>query len=136
MRYYDPGAGKEVRRPHLKQRTLSVSPTIPEHLPIIKQLQMYELRSDEWQKWYGQRNRVEENNYLVKHDGFSDLGNPEKRRTRGYACQTLTAGIAAAVSNMRRIVSFIANAAVKALGETALRSLRQYDGEGNPMLHT
>lgn len=135
VRYYDPATGKEVRRPVLKQRTLSVSPDIPEHLRIIKHLQMFELRSDDWVKWYGQRNRVEENNYWLKHDGFSDLGNPEKRRARGYAYQSLTAGFAAAVSNMRRIVSFIANAAVKALGETALRNLRQYDDEGNPILH-
>lgn len=63
VRYYDPATGKEIRRPILKQRTLSVSPDVPEHLPIIKQLQMFELGSDEWQKWYGQRNRVEENNY-------------------------------------------------------------------------
>jgi hypothetical protein len=96
---------------------------------------MFELRSDEWQKWYGQRNRVEENNYWLKHDGFGDLGNPTKRKARGYAYQALTAGFAAAVSNMRRIVSFIANAAIKALGETALRNLRQYDEDGNPVAH-
>lgn len=135
QRYFDLATGNEVRRPLLRQRTLSVSPDIPEHLPIIKQLQMFELRSEDWQKWYGQRNRVEENNYWLKHDGFTDLGNPEKRRARGYAYQALTAGFAAAVSNMRRIVRFIANAAVKALGETALRNLRQYDEEGNPILH-
>jgi hypothetical protein len=113
-----------------------VSPDIPEHLPIIKQLQMYELRSDDWHKWYGLRNRVEENNYWLKHDGFSDLGNPEKRRARGYAYQTLTAGMAAAVSNMRRIVSFIAKAAVNAIGETALRNRRHYDDDGNPIPHS
>lgn len=37
---------------------------------------------------------------------------------------------------MRRIVSFIANAAVRAIGETALRNLRHYDDDdGNPLPH-
>jgi len=134
-RYFDRATGAEVKRPVLKQATLTVSPDIPEHLAIIKQLQMFELRSEDWTKWYGQRNRVEENNYWLKHDGFTDLGNPEKRRPRGYAYQTLTAGFAGAVSNMRRIVSFIANPAVKAIGETALRNLRRYDEHGNPIPH-
>ncbi|GAA5037707.1 hypothetical protein ACFQRL_14165 [Microbacterium fluvii] len=133
--YVDHATGTEVKRPILKQRTLTVSPDIAEHLPIIKQLQMFELRSDDWHKWYGMRNRVEENNYWLKHDGFTDLGNPEKRRARGYAYQALTAGFAAAVSNMRRIVSFIANAAIAALGETTLRNLRRYDQHDNPIPH-
>lgn len=72
---------------------------------------------------------------LLKHDGFGDLGNPKKRKARGYAYQALTAGFAAAVSNMRRIVSFIANVAIKALGETALRNLRRYDENDNPIPH-
>lgn len=133
--YVDHATGRELKRVVLKQKTLTVSPDVPEHLPIIKQLQMFELRSDDWLKWYGLRNRVEENNYWLKHDGFSDLGNPAKRRARGYAYQALTAGIAAAVSNMRRIVSFIANAAVAAIGETALRNRRRYDDGGNPLQH-
>lgn len=96
---------------------------------------MFELRSDEWQKWYGQRNRVEEDNYCLKHDGFNDLGKPKKRKPRGYAYQSLTVGFAAAVITVRRIVSFIANAAVESLAETAPRTLLQYDDQGNPILH-
>jgi len=57
----------------------------------------------------------------VKADAETDLGNPEKRRARGYAYHAITSAMAFAVSNMRRIDSFIEAQAVAAPGEKELR---------------
>jgi hypothetical protein len=105
--YVDPATDKEVRFPKLAKKTLTVGPDSPENLRIIKFLQMFEYRSDEWHAWAGLRNRVEENNWWMKHEGFGDLGNPRARRPRGYAYQGFVAAMVATVGNMRRIVKFI-----------------------------
>lgn len=57
-------------------------------------------------------------------------------RPRGYAYQALAVAAAATVANIRRIVTFIANAAKKTLTPKQLRARRRTDEHGNRLLHT
>ncbi|MCR2813029.1 hypothetical protein [Microbacterium sp. zg.Y1084] len=103
---FDP-ATNELVKPVIKKRTFQLRPEDEVSLRIVKNLQAFEHKSDEWKRWYGLRSHVESNNQYVKSDAATDLGNPEKRRPRGYAYQALCAAAAFAVSNLRRIVSFL-----------------------------
>jgi len=95
-----------------------------------------EHKSDEWRAWYGLRSHVESNNQYVKSDAATDLGNPEKRRPRGFAYQALSAAMAFAMSNLRRIVSFI-EAKYKATIDDSpkQRQRRRTDEHGTPLPH-
>jgi len=100
-------------------------------MKIIKSLQGFEYRSKEWYGWQGLRSHVESNNKYLKDDAFTDLRNPSKRRPRGYAYQALAFAAAATVANIRRIVTFITNAAKKVLTPAQLRASRRTDEYGN-----
>lgn len=114
-------ATKNPIKPKLKKATFTLHPNTEEAMRVIKHLSGFAFKSQEWQDWHGLRSHVESNNQYVKADAETDLGNPEKRRARGYAYHALTSAMAFAVSNMRRIVSFIEAQAVAALGEKDLR---------------
>lgn len=72
----------------------------------------------------------------MKSDAETDLGNPEKRRPRGYAYQALCAAMAFALSNMRRIVSFLESAYKRATDDSRKqRERRRTDEHGTPLPH-
>jgi len=102
----DPATDKKVR-PKLTKGTFLLAPTTPEAQRIIKHLQSFEFKSDEWRGWMGLRSHVEANNQHMKDDAHANLGSATNRRPRGYAFQALAVASAVVVSNMRRIVTFL-----------------------------
>ncbi|MFS0866039.1 hypothetical protein AB3M83_01735 [Microbacterium sp. 179-B 1A2 NHS] len=104
---------------------------------IIKNLSGFAHKTPQWREWYGLRAHVESNNQYVKADAATDLGNPEKRRARGYAYQALTSALAFTAANIRRIVSFIETQALKVLDKKTLatRARRRTDEFGNRLAH-
>lgn len=58
-----------------------------------------------------------------------------KRRAVGYAYTCLLGGLAAAVSNMRRIVAHLEDEAEAVVGRSTLRVRRRVDIDGNPLEH-
>ena len=100
-----------------------------------RNLQGFEYRTEKWYAWHGLRSHVESNNQYLKDDAFTDLRNPGKRRPRGYAYQALAFAAAATVANIRRIVTFIANAAKKVLTTAQFRARRRTDEHGNRLPH-
>ncbi|WP_120494700.1 hypothetical protein [Microbacterium phyllosphaerae] len=101
----------------------------------IKHLSAVQYYIEEWHAWFGLRNRVEENNDWFKSDEATDIGNPKKRWARGYAYNFLIAGTAAAVSNMRRIVTHLEAEALDVVDRSTLRTRRRLDIDGNPLEH-
>lgn len=82
------------------------------------------------------RSHVESNNQYVKSEAGTDPGNPKSRRPRTYAYQALTAGLAFAASNMRRIVSFLKAQHDEATDTTPKqRTRRRADEHGMPLPH-
>lgn len=136
MMLFDPMTDKRLRRaPVLAKKTLTIGPDSVESMRIIKKLSAVQYYTEEWHAWFGLRNRVEENNLWFKSDSATDIGNPEKRRARGYAYNFLVAGAAASVSNMRRIVSHLEAEAESVVGRSSLRSRRRVDIDGRPLEH-
>ena len=117
---FDPATRKLVK-PKLRKTTFTLHPNTEEAMRVIKSLGGFAHKSEPWKAWHGLRSHVESNNQYVKADAETDLGNPEKRRARGYGYQALTSAMAFAVSNMRRIVAFIEAQAIAALGEKGVR---------------
>ncbi|WP_448255624.1 hypothetical protein [Microbacterium aurum] len=131
----DPATRKAVR-PIMKKRTFTLAPEDAVSMRIIKHLQRFEHKSPEWRAWYGMRSHVESNNQYVKSEAGTDLGNPKSRRPRTYAYQALTAGLAFAASNMRRIVSFLKAQHDEATDTTPKqRTRRRADEHGMPLPH-
>ncbi|WP_449407127.1 hypothetical protein [Microbacterium maritypicum] len=131
---FDPVTGARLKRtPTLAQQSLTVGPDSPEAMRVIKNLSAVQYYTEEWHAWFGLRNRAEENNLWFKSDVATDIGNPEKRRARGYAYHFLTAGMAAAVSNIRRIVSHLEAEASVVVDRPTLRARRRVDIDGNPL---
>jgi len=129
-------ATKKVVKPKLTKKTFTLAPEDAASMRAIKYLQGFEHKSTEWRAWYGLRSHVESNNQYVKSDAATDLGNPEKRRPRGYAYQALSAAVAFAVSNLRRIVSFIEAKFEAATDDTPKkRQRRRTDEHGVPLPH-
>lgn len=136
MMLFDPATGARLKRtPMLEKSTLTLGPDSEQSMEIIKNLSAVEYLSEEWYAWFGLRNRVEENNNWFKSDAATDIGNPEKRRARGYAYNALMAGMAASVSNMRRIVSHLEDEALEVVDRSTLRKRRRLDIDGNPLVH-
>ena len=130
----DPTTGKRVR-PVLESKTFTLGPTDDASMNVIKHLQGFEYRTEQWYSWHGLRSHVESNNKYLKDDAYTDLGNPSKRRPRGYAYQALAFAAAATVSNIRRIVTFVTNVAKKTLTKAQLRTRRRTDEHGTPLPH-
>ncbi|WP_404474146.1 hypothetical protein [Microbacterium aerolatum] len=131
---FDPATGARLKRtPKLTSQSLTVGPDSPEAMRVIKNLSAVQYYTEEWHAWFGLRNRAEENNLWFKSDAATDIGNPEKRRARGYAYNFLTAGMAAAVSNMRRIVSHLEAEASLVVDRPTLRARRRVDIDGKPL---
>lgn len=130
----DPATGKEVE-PRLLSKTLTLHPDSPEAMEIIRSLQAFEYRSDKWRAWHGLRSHVEANNRYMKDDAHANLGATDKRRPRGYAFQALAVGAAVAVTNMRRIVTFVTKQAKVVLTTKMLRARRRRDEHGNRLAH-
>ncbi|MDT0116583.1 hypothetical protein Q9R20_06225 [Microbacterium sp. PRF11] len=123
-------------RPKLAQRTFTLAPDSDEAMRIIKHLMHFEYRSPEWFKWAGQRSHVEANNQYLKREGGSDLGDPRRRRPRGYAFQALAIASATAVSNLSRIVTFLEAAVNRVISATdRRRARRRRDEHGNRLEH-
>lgn len=130
----DPATNLPLKRtPTLAKKTLEIGPDSEESMRIIRHLSAVEYLSEEWYAWFGLRNRVEENNDWFKGDEATDIGNPEKRRARGYAYNALIAGMAASVSNMRRIVAHIEAEALEVVERSTMRTRRRLDIDGNPL---
>lgn len=135
---FDPGTGKLLtgRNKPKTPVTYLLAPDNALSLKIIKHLNRFAHKSPDWRAWHGLRSHVESNNQYVKADAETDLGNPKKHRPRGYAYQAFNAAMAFAVSNMRRIVSFIEAAAMTVLDPKALqRARRRTDEFGNRLPH-
>ncbi|MDR7188111.1 hypothetical protein J2Y46_000927 [Microbacterium sp. BE35] len=130
----DPATGKPVK-PRLTSGSITLHPDSRESMTIIKNLQAHEFRSKKWTEWYHLRSHVEGNNRYVKDDAHANLGAADKRRPRGYAFQALAVGAAVAVSNMRRIVTFLTDAAKQVLTTKQLRARRRRDEHGNRLEH-
>lgn len=131
---FDPATGARLKRtPKLTSQSLTIGPDSPEAMRVIKNLSAVQYYTEEWHAWFGLRNRAEENNLWFKSDAATDIGNPEKRRARGYAYNFLTAGLAAAVSNMRRIVSHLEAEASTVVDRPTLRARRRVDIDGKPL---
>ncbi len=123
-------------RPKLAQRTMTLAPDAAEAMRIIKNLMQYEYRSAEWFKWAGQRSHVEANNQYLKREGGSDLGDPGRRRPRGYAFQALAIPAVTAISNMSRIVTFLEAAVNRVISVTdRRRARRRRDEYGHRLAH-
>lgn len=129
----DPATKKVVRGNPLTQKTLQFGPDTKEGRKVLKNLQNIEYKTPEWKAFYGMRNRVEENNQWFKGDQATDIGNPEKRRPRGYAYNALCGGAAGAVSNMRRIVAHIDADALVTVEHRDIRARRRTDIDGKPL---
>lgn len=69
-------ATKKVVKPAMKKVTFTLAPEDAASMRVIKHLQAFEHKSDEWKQWYGMRSHVESNNQHVKADAETDLGNP------------------------------------------------------------
>ncbi|MFJ2544056.1 hypothetical protein [Microbacterium sp. NPDC087589] len=133
---FDPATGEKLKRtPTLSKGSLTIGPDSPGSLRIIKHLSAVQYYTEEWHAWFGLRNRVEENNDWFKSDEATDIGNPKKRRARGYAYNFLVAGTAAAVSNMRRIVNHLEAEALEVVDRPTLRARRRLDIDGNRLEH-
>jgi len=133
---FDPATNTRLKRtPTLAKSSLTIGPDSAESMRIIKTLSAVQYYTEEWHAWFGLRNRVEENNQWFKSDAGTDIGNPEKRRARGYAYNFVTAGMAAAVSNMRRIVSHLEDEVHQVVDQPTLRTRRRVDIDGNPLEH-
>jgi len=131
----DPATQKVVK-PVMKKVTFTLAPENAASMRVIKHLQSFEHKSNEWKQWYGMRSHVESNNQHVKADAETDLGNPEKRRAHGYSYQAFTAAMAFAVSNMRRIVSFLeATYEREITPPSTARTRRRTDEHGVPLPH-
>ncbi|WP_417374451.1 hypothetical protein [Glutamicibacter protophormiae] len=130
----DPATGKRVK-PELANRTFTLGPTNQASMTIIKSLQTFEYRSEKWYAWQGLRSHVESNNQYLKDDSHTDLGNPSKRRPRGYSSQGLAVAAAATVANIRRIVTFVTNKAKRVLEPKQLRARRRTDETGTRLEH-
>lgn len=136
MMLFDPATGERLKRtPKLAKSTLTIGPDSPESMRIIKNLSAVEYQTEEWHAWFPLRNRAEENNDWFKSDEATDIGNPEKRRARGFAYNALTVGLAASVSNMRRIVTHLEAEALEVVDRSTLRRRRRLDIDGNPLEH-
>ncbi|MDU0366896.1 hypothetical protein RWH45_06685 [Microbacterium sp. KSW4-17] len=133
---FDPVIHDKPVRPKLAQRTMTLAPDSDEAMRIIKHLMQFEYRSPEWFKWAGQRSHVEANNNYLKREGGSDLGDPRRRRPRGYAFQALAIAAATAISNMSRIVTFLETAVNNVISLTdRRRARRRRDEHGNRLAH-
>ncbi|WP_404445069.1 hypothetical protein LG315_00205 [Microbacterium marinum] len=123
--------------PRLAQKTFTLHPNTREAMRVIKHLSGFAHKSPQWKAWYGMRSHVESNNQFVKADAETDLGNPEKRRARGFAYQALTSAMAFTVANLRRIVQYIEAQAAAELGEKTMkdRARRRTDENGDRLPH-
>lgn len=132
---FDPNTNKKLKQmPKLTSTSIQVGPDSHETVhTIIKHLSAVAYESEEWAAWYGLRNRAEENNDWFKSDEATDIGNPSKRRAAGYAYNAITASMAAALSNIRRIVSHLEAEALVVVDRSDLRARRRVDIDGNPL---
>lgn len=132
----DRATGKRVF-PRLAQKTFTLHPNTKEAMRAIKHLSGFAHKSPQWKAWYGMRSHVESNNQYVKADAETDLGNPEKRRARGFAYQALTSAMAFTVANLRRIVQYIEAQAAAELGAKTMRerARRRTDENGDRLPH-
>lgn len=132
----DPATEEPLKRtPTLAKGSLTLGPDSAESMRIIKHIAAVPYYSPAWHGWFGLRNRVEENNDWFKSDEATDIGNPKKRRARGYAYNFVFAGAAAAVSNMRRIVAHLEAEALEVVDRSTLRARRRLDIHGNRLEH-
>jgi hypothetical protein len=131
LMFLDPVTRKPLRDKPKLNGTFTLHPDGPEALRIIKHLQAFEYKSEEWKKWYGLRSHVEANNQFMKDDAHADLGNRLQRRPRGYAYQALAVAVVATVSNMRRVVTFLKNAMDREVPKKVTRARRRTDEHGN-----
>lgn len=101
-------------------------------LQPLKFAQKFPGKSLVWQKWYGMRSLVEASNNLLKLSSAEDIGNKKKRSGRGFAFHYLAATLAAASSNIRRIVTFFEDEAKRSTPDR-IRERRRKDAQGVPL---
>lgn len=73
----------------------------------LKYGEEYEYKSDIWRAWYGKRNQVENGNFCLKDADRAALAIPMKRRMRGPWAVEIAGALAAATTNIERIVDWL-----------------------------
>lgn len=99
----------------------------------IKFVQKFPYRSEVWARHYGMRNLVESSNNHMKLSSAEDIGNRRKRSGRGFAFHYLAMALAAASSNLRRIVTFFEAEAQRADGGKLQRARFRKDHQGTSL---
>ena len=125
-----PGAKNE-------RKTITVPMLIPEgddstskiKQQPVKSLQKYAHESEIWTAYYGMRSLVEASNNLLKLASGDNIGDPKRRSGRGFAFHYIAATLAAASSNIRRIITFFRDEANRST-DVRVRSRRRKDEHG------
>ena len=98
---FDPATGKITKDNPAGSVTLGLEKD------VIKHLQKFPWKSEDWFRAYGQRNQVEMSNMLLKLPGSTNLAQQVVRTGRGYAYNYFAAMIASVATNIRRIIQGI-----------------------------
>ena len=67
---------------------------------VIKHLQRYPWKPEDWYHAYGRRSQVETSNKTLKDTWASNLDDPKNRPGRGYAYTYLVAALAVVATNL------------------------------------
>jgi hypothetical protein len=139
--YPDPKTDLTGKAKRSARKSLTIPLLIPENKSAAKRndkaqplkfLQKFPAKSAIWRKWYGMRSLVEASNNLLKLASAEDIGNKKKRSGRGFAFHYLAATLAAASSNIRRIVTFFEDEAARSTPER-IRTRRRKDSQGTSL---
>ncbi|HEX4402890.1 MAG TPA: hypothetical protein VHZ98_16330 [Galbitalea sp.] len=142
--YPDPKSDLTGKAKRSSRKSITVPLLIPENkshakrnqkLQPLKFLQKFPCKSATWRKWYGMRSLVETSNNLLKLASAEDIGNKKKRSGRGFAFHYLAATLAAASSNIRRIITYFEEEAQRSTPER-IRVRRRKDSQGTPLPHS
>lgn len=98
----------------------------------VKKHQKFPHESETWRAHYGMRSLVELSNKLIKDANAEDLGNKGKRSGRSFAFHHLASALAAASSNIRRIIRFSKEES-KRIATNPTRTRRRTDVHGEPL---
>ena len=99
---------------------------------VIKHLQHYPWKSEDWYRAYGQRNQVETSNKTLKDAWATNLGDKKSRTGRGYAYTYLVAALAVVATNIQRIITGIKNNIAETSGRKT-RARRRKNSVGQPL---
>ena len=112
---------------------ISTQSTKKNQVPAVKHLPKFQFNTPTHCAWYGMRNFVEASNNHFKHNNFEDFGNPGKRSGRGFAFHYLVTTLMVVSSNLRRIVAFSEEEAIRLSGAPLPRVRRRKEAGGETL---